>query len=306
MNEDDTHGGKPQPKIRLGMTLDEVCAELGPPDATTLGSKLFGGEGKITGIFTSPTGLTDSRSRSFFTKYCLWRRPEGIYALTFVHDKLTDIYQAPDGAIMKQPESTERNLPARFVWLVTNDNSENLQDVLNILIREGQLMLHPEALVYGKIDPEIAVDLPTESVITRAVVQALKAIKEKGKDESFLDMNTCEVKRIRKAKGPGSAGVLVTITGPIGDPDSFRCIKVQKKEGRDVCGKCGITQEERLRQWNAPVPRGMVKIGDERGAFMYCEHCQKGICGRCSIDLGMSAGCPLCGEELVFMDGGKQ
>lgn len=83
----------------------------------------------------------------------------------------------------------------------------------------------------------------------------------------------------------------------------IQCVRVGK---RDVCGKCGITQKERLRQWNAPASPGVIKIGSERGAFMYCKHCQMGICGACSIDLGMTAGCPMCRTELVYMDGGRQ
>ena len=89
-------------------------------------------------------------------------------------------------------------------------------------------------------------------------------------------------------------------------PGSQPSTKEKTMGQRDVCGKCGITRDERLRQWNAPAPPGVVKIGNGRGAFMYCEHCQKGICGGCSIDLGMTAGCPLCRMELVYMDGGRQ
>ena len=75
---------------------------------------------------------------------------------------------------------------------------------------------------------------------------------------------------------------------------------------RDVCGKCRITLDERLRRWNAPAPPGVVKIGSGRGAFLYCNHCQMGICGGCSIDLGMTAGCPFCETELVYLDGTSQ
>ena len=64
--------------------------------------------------------------------------------------------------------------------------------------------------------------------------------------------------------------------------------------------------KEQHSSWNAPAPPGVVKIGDGRGSFMYCSHCQTGICGGCSIDLGMTAGCPICGTELLYMDGGSQ
>jgi len=47
----------------------------------------------------------------------------------------------------------------------------------------------------------------------------------------------------------------------------------------------------------------MVKVGSGRGAFMFCPQCEEGICGRCAVDLGMTAGCPQCRTELVYMDG---
>ncbi|PKP59112.1 MAG: hypothetical protein CVT88_06215 [Candidatus Altiarchaeales archaeon HGW-Altiarchaeales-1] len=79
------------------------------------------------------------------------------------------------------------------------------------------------------------------------------------------------------------------------------------KDIRKVCGKCGITMEERIRWWHAPKPQGVVRIGcDDRELFLYCNHCQKRICGGCSIDLGMTAGCPFCMKELVYMDGTSQ
>lgn len=246
------------------------------------------------------------RSRLFFTKYCMWRCPEGDYYLNFVHDVLESVHHAPEGAVAERPESTEHRLPARFVLLITDDGSDSPSDVLNAMFREGEFKLHPDALVHGHVDAEMAIDLPLKSVMTYSVTRAMVAVDKEGKDKDFLDLDTCSVKRFRKARGLGSAGVLVTVAGPSDDPDSFRYVEVEGGGRRDVCGKCGITQEERLRQWNAPAPRGVVKIGSGRGAFMYCEQCQQGICGRCSVDLGMTAGCPLCQSELVYMDGGRQ
>jgi hypothetical protein len=91
---------------------------------------------------------------------------------------------------------------------------------------------------------------------------------------------------------------------------------------RDVCAKCGITREERLRWWRGLPETGETVVGghrlvfqkvsygddenDARELFLYCNHCKKGICGGCSIDLGQTAGCPFCRNELVYMDGTSQ
>jgi hypothetical protein len=67
---------------------------------------------------------------------------------------------------------------------------------------------------------------------------------------------------------------------------------------RDVCAKCGVTLEKRVQWWRTPSPSGAVKIGSEGGLFLWCDHCQKAICGGCSIDLGMSCGCPFCKNKI--------
>ena len=68
---------------------------------------------------------------------------------------------------------------------------------------------------------------------------------------------------------------------------------------QNVCAKCGVTLDERVRWWLTPE-KGVVKIGPVRGMavlsglFLYCENCRKTICGGCSIDLAVNAGCPYC------------
>ena len=88
---------------------------------------------------------------------------------------------------------------------------------------------------------------------------------------------------------------------------------------RDVCGKCGTTRQARIKWWRE-LPRTSTrevagrtltfkKVGDDedvRGLFFYCNHCKTGICGGCTIDLGMTAGCKVCLEELVYFDGTPQ
>lgn len=305
MDADNREDGQPVPRIRIGMTFNEVCAVLGPPLGTTSGSEMLGGKGKVTGVFSDPYGMVETRSKLFSKKYCLWQRPEGDYELVFEHERLTTITRAPDRAVM-DPDATENALPARFVWLVTDGGGESPQDVLNTMLRDGSLKVHSDALVFGDVNSEVAVDLPTHSILIQGVVRGLKAVALGGKKEDFLDVDSAKVTRFRKVRGPGSAGILVTISGPKDDPDSLARMEVQRPRQEEVCAKCGITRNERLRQWNAPLAPKMVRVGDERGAFMYCEECKAGICGRCSIDLGITAGCPLCESELVYMDGEKQ
>jgi hypothetical protein len=64
-----------------------------------------------------------------------------------------------------------------------------------------------------------------------------------------------------------------------------------------VCAKCNITLQERVHWWREPRP-GVVKTGDGKGLFLWCEHCKAAICGGCAVDLGMSIGCPFCNSEL--------
>lgn len=92
----------------------------------------------------------------------------------------------------------------------------------------------------------------------------------------------------------------------ISDTRRISSLKRRTKGLSEICGKCGISREGRLREWSAIASPGVLKIGSDSGAFMFCENCQKGICGKCSIDLGMTAGCPLCRTELVYMDGRRQ
>jgi hypothetical protein len=298
--------GRPQQRIHIGMTFDEVCASLGPPDGVNPGSEILGGAGEQAFFTTYPGSITETRSKLFFTRFCVWRRPEGMYSLVFEHDKLARVSGAPDGTIAEQSPAKDNRLPARFVWVVTNGGEESPQDVFNTMLRERTLKISPDALIYGDINAEIAVDVPIEDIVVRATVRALRALDEMQKSRKFLDLESMRVERFRKARSPGSAGVIVTVAGPSNDPDSVRSVEVIKTGQRDICGTCGITEKERLRQWNAPAPPGMVKIGDGRGAFMYCPHCKEGVCGRCSIDLGLTAGCPKCRGELLYMDGGRQ
>jgi hypothetical protein len=294
MSKDALSGNKSRPMIQIGMTFDEVCTVLGgPPDGINTGSHIF-----------LSIGSDEMRSKLFSEKYCFWQRPEGNYYLNFFHDWLESVTGAPNGTVEERGESAERNLPARFVLLVTDDIIDNPINMINTMVHRGQLTMHPDALIYSDVNPKIATNQPLKNLIMLGIDRAYVAIEEIGKTKDFLDIETCAAKRFRMTRGPSSTGVLVTISGPRNDPDSYRYLQIAPQ--KDICGRCGITENDRLREWNGPPPRGVIKIGSGRGAFMYCEKCKSGICGRCSIDLGMSAGCPLCKTELVYMDGGRQ
>jgi hypothetical protein len=225
---------------------------------------------------------------------------------TLEHERLARVSTAPEGVCVEGEDTEDDVLPARFVWVVTNGGSDTPQEVFETMRRERELTVTPDALVIGDVLPDVAVDIPTDSVMTRAAVCALKALESAEKRREFLDMDSLRVRRFRRARSAGSAGVIVTISGPTHDPGSRVSSTVTKKKQREVCGKCGITLTQRMKEWNAPAPLGMVKIGNGLGAFMFCPQCQEGICGRCSIDLGITAGCPQCRSELVYIDGGRQ
>jgi len=293
------------PNLRIGMSFDEVCSVLGQPIGTNPGSAVLGGKGQVIGA-TTRGGLADIRSRLYHTKYASWRRPEGQYDLVFEYEKLARISRAPDGVRREGPETMDNVLPARFVWVVTNGGKDTPKQVFEIMRREGEILVTSDAIVIGDVLRDVAVDLSTNRVMTRASVCALKALKSADKGEEFLDMDSMRVHRFRRGRGTGSAGVIVMISGPTHDPAARASAIVGRKKQREICGKCGITLAERMKEWNAPAPAGVAKIGGERGAFMFCPQCKEGICGKCSIDLGMTAGCPRCHTELIYMDGGRQ
>jgi hypothetical protein len=160
-------------KLRIGMTMQELVQLLGQPSNTNPGNEILGGQ--VTGISTSPGDMRDQLSRTLFAA---WNRPEGIYMLTLVDDRLDHIYRAP-----------------------------------------------------GYVEPPPA-------------------------------------PLVRKGSGQ-----------------------------RDICAKCGTSLQARVIWWRTPRP-GVVKIGSEGGLFLWCNHCQHAICGRCGIDLGQSCGCPFCKNEM--------
>jgi len=100
--------------------------------------------------------------------------------------------------------------------------------------REGGLPITPDAIVIGDVRPDVAVDLPTDSVMTRAVVCALKALESAGRGKEFLDMDSLRVRRFRRARGAGSAGVIVMISGPTHDQGSRVSATVTKEKQREV------------------------------------------------------------------------
>lgn len=75
-------------KLRVGKSLNEIIAVLGPP------SKQFSG-GSVLSRFGSVSGSASSISSISERQYYVWNRPEGQWQLVFVGDKLDKIHSTP-------------------------------------------------------------------------------------------------------------------------------------------------------------------------------------------------------------------
>ncbi len=64
------------------------------------------------------------------------------------------------------------------------------------------------------------------------------------------------------------------------------------------CGKCGTSEEERIRQGQEVLRKGGFIYRKSGPALLYCENCHEYFCGRCQVDLGQDSGCPVCGKNL--------
>jgi hypothetical protein len=77
-------------KLYIGMPLHEIISLLGEPSGVNLGSEMLQPGPRHTVVMSAKM-----RSELSKTKYYLWRRPEGIYALVLVNDKLARIHMKP-------------------------------------------------------------------------------------------------------------------------------------------------------------------------------------------------------------------
>jgi hypothetical protein len=75
-------------KLRVGMTLAEAEAILGPPS-----SQMGGGD--ILGMFANVSGSARAISSMSRKRYIVWRRPEGEYQLVFVGNTLGSLHSTP-------------------------------------------------------------------------------------------------------------------------------------------------------------------------------------------------------------------
>ena len=75
-------------KLRVGMSMHEVEAILGPPSSQMGGGDLLGMFGKVSGSARAISSISQKR-------YVVWRRPEGEYQLVFVGDTLESIHSVP-------------------------------------------------------------------------------------------------------------------------------------------------------------------------------------------------------------------
>lgn len=77
-------------KLYIGRPIHEIISLLGKPSGVNLGSEMLQpGPRHIV-------SMSDKmRSELSKTKYYLWKRPEGIYALVIINDKLARIHLKP-------------------------------------------------------------------------------------------------------------------------------------------------------------------------------------------------------------------
>jgi len=64
------------------------------------------------------------------------------------------------------------------------------------------------------------------------------------------------------------------------------------------CGKCGVSEAERVQQLKKAEKMGEFIYMKDWPYLLYCENCDKYFCGVCEIDLGMNAGCSECQRDL--------
>jgi hypothetical protein len=77
-------------KLYIGMPLNEIVQLLGEPNGVNPGTEM---------LENGPSGIVvvsdEERLELSKTIYCLWKRPEGMYALVIVNNKLERIHMKP-------------------------------------------------------------------------------------------------------------------------------------------------------------------------------------------------------------------
>ncbi len=76
-------------KLRVGMTMKELVDILGNPSGTNPGSEMLG----PNVIFGGSQHELESLKR---TLYAVWHRPEGVYMLVLLDNRLKEIHSAPN------------------------------------------------------------------------------------------------------------------------------------------------------------------------------------------------------------------
>jgi len=81
---------KPIDKLYIGMPINEIIQLLGEPSGVNPGTEMLedGPHGKVV-------ASDEMRSELSKTMYYLWKRPEGVYALVIVNNKLARIHMKP-------------------------------------------------------------------------------------------------------------------------------------------------------------------------------------------------------------------
>jgi hypothetical protein len=90
MSSKTTDRNKLGDRLYIGMRIQEIVSLLGSPTGINPGTEM------LEGSSCSKTVVSDKmRSELSKTMYYLWKRPEGMYALVIVDDKLAKVYVKP-------------------------------------------------------------------------------------------------------------------------------------------------------------------------------------------------------------------
>lgn len=102
-----------------------------------------------------------------------------------------------------------------------------------------------------------------------------------------------------------NCNALIKRAGLCGQCDQGSPLADKRRSLGDVlnprCAQCGISETERFRWLRAKEAGGAYVLWEHWPVLLYCEDCHKHFCGGCQIDLGQTAGCPVCRYDLTEM-----
>ena len=83
-------GQKMGDRLYIGMPIQEIITLLGKPNGVNPGTEML-----EAGPSSTVVASDEMRSELSKTMYYLWKRPEGMYALVIVNNKLARIHMQP-------------------------------------------------------------------------------------------------------------------------------------------------------------------------------------------------------------------